>query len=198
LTIHSSQPRRLYLSASAFLAALACAGLITGCAIRTASVNTTPASGGQQGSSGPASHAKTVAHIGSTLDLTGDSSGEKMAVTVVKVINRAHGADMFSTPNHGMRFFAVQFGLRNIGSATYNDSPSNGAKVVDSTGQSYQSDISNVRNCQSFPGSETIASGATGLGCIVFQVAKHARITEIQFALDSGFASDIGQWNIKG
>jgi hypothetical protein len=134
-----------------------------------------------------------VAKIGSTLDLTGNSSGEKMAVTPVKVINRAHGGSFF-TPDHGKRFYAVQFRLKNIGSATYNDSPSNGAQVVDSAGQSYQSDLSDVHNCQSFPGSETIAPGDTGLGCIVWQVPKHAHIAKIQFALDSGFASDTGQW----
>jgi hypothetical protein len=172
------------------LASLAALALITGCEIRSPTVNTTPATP----SHGGTSSATNLAHIGSTLDLTGNSSGEKMAVTPVKVINHAHGADMFSTPDHGKRFYAVKFKLKNIGSATYNDSPSNGAQVVDSSGQSYQSDLSNVRGCQSFPGSEIIASGDTGVGCIVFQVAKHAHIAKIQFALDSGFASDTGQW----
>jgi hypothetical protein len=136
-----------------------------------------------------------VAKIGSTLDLTGESSGEKMAVTPVKVINHAHGADMFSTPDHGKRFYAVKFKLQNIGSAVYNDSPGNGAQVVDSTGQSYDSDFNDVHGCQSFPGSEKIAPGDTGVGCIVWQVPKRAHIAKIQFALDSGFADDTGQWD---
>jgi hypothetical protein len=187
--------RRLQISASALLAAVACTGLITACT--PASVNSTPAASGQAaGGSTPASKAN-AAKIGSTLDLTGNSSGEKMAVTVVKVTNRAHGASFF-TPDHGKRFFAVQFRLHNVGSATYNDSPSNGAQVVDSSGQSYQSDLSDVHHCQSFPGSEIIAAGETGLGCIIFQVAKSAHITQIQFTLDSGFASDTGEWDVQG
>ncbi len=188
---NSQQPRRVRLVLVG-LTMLACAGLITAC--QSASVNTTPASGSHTGGNKSASPAN-VAHIGSTLDLTGNSSNEKVTVTLVRVISRAHGSDQFTTPDHGKRFYAIQLRLHNIGSATYNDSPSNGAKVVDSTGQSYESDLSDVSHCQSFPGSETLAPDATGLGCIVFQVAKNAHISQVQFALDSGFASDTGQWN---
>ena len=117
-----------------------------------------------------------------------------MAVKLVKIISRARGADEFNTPDPGKRFYAAQFRLTDIGSIAYSDSPSNGAAVVDSNGQSYQADISDVFGCQSFPGTENIAVGSSGLGCIVFQVPKHAKITEIQFTLDSGMASQIGQW----
>jgi hypothetical protein len=41
-----------------------------------------------------------------------------------------------------------------------------------------------------------IAPGASGLGCIVFEVPQSAKITEVQFTLDSGFAQQTGQWNI--
>jgi hypothetical protein len=168
--------------------------LIAACSIPAASVNSTPATGSPKAAASTANHA-SAAHIGSTLDLTGNSSGEKMAVTVIKVINRAHGTSFF-TPDRGKRFYAAQFRLSNIGTKTYNDSPSNGAQVVDSAGQSYQSDLSDVHRCQSFPGSEIIAAGSTGLGCIVFQVPKRAHIVTIQFTLDSGFASDTGQWKV--
>lgn len=117
-------------------------------------------------------------------------------MTVVKVISHALGSDEFNTPDPGNRFYAVQFRLTDKGSVAYSDSPSNGAQVVDSTGQSYQSDIFTVARCQSFPGTENIAVGSTGLGCVVFQVPKQAKITEVQFTLDSGFANQTGQWKV--
>jgi hypothetical protein len=161
------------------------------------SVNTTPATkSGNAGQATGAPATPTTATIGSTIILTGNSSGEKMAVTVVKVLPHPAGSDQFNTPDRGKRFYAVQFRLADTGSVAYSDSPSNGAEVVDSTGQSYESDISTVTACQSFPATENIAVGSTGLGCVVFQVPKHARITEVQFTLDSGFANQTGQWKV--
>jgi hypothetical protein len=170
-------------------AALLAAGL-TACAVQTPTVSTRPAAGSTPAA---AAHHGGLARIGSTMDLAGFSASEKMAVTVVRVITRAHGSG-FSDLSHGNRFYAVQFRLRDIGSAAYSDSPSNGAAVVDSKGQSYQSDFSAVSGCQSFPASENIAVGSSGLGCVVFQVPEQAKITEIQFTLDSGMASQTGQW----
>jgi Domain of unknown function (DUF4352) len=163
----------------------------------TPSVNTTPTT--KTGNAGQATGApatSATASVGSTLSLTGNASGEKMAVTVAKVFPRAVGSDQFNTPDPGKRFYAVQFRLTDTGSVAYSDSPSNGAEVVDSTGQSYQSDISTVAACQSFPGTENIAVGSSGLGCVVFQVPRHAKITEVQFTLDSGFANQTGQWKV--
>lgn len=117
-----------------------------------------------------------------------------MTITVVKFTSRAQGSDEFNTPDVGKRFYAVQF--TDTGSVAYSDSPSNGAAVIDRAGQSHQADLSTVADCQSFPGTENIAVGSTGLGCVVFQVPKHAKITEVQFTLDSGFANHAGQWKV--
>jgi Domain of unknown function (DUF4352) len=175
------------------------AALAHGGSTPSVSTNPTPPPTAASGSAGQATGAPaaaTVAHVGSTISLAGNSPGEKMAVTVMKVIPRAQGSDEFNTPDPGNRFYAVQFRLTDTGSIAYSDSPSNGAQVVDSTGQSYQSDLSTVAGCQSFPGTENIAVGSTGLGCVVFQVPRHAKITEIQFTLDSGFANQTGQWKV--
>ena len=91
----------------------------------------------------------------------------------------------------------MQFRLRDTGSAAYSDSPSNGAAVVDSSGQSYQAALADtVSGCATFPGTENIAPGASGLGCIVFEVPKAAKITGVQFTLDSGFGPQTGQWDV--
>jgi hypothetical protein len=155
-------------------------------------VTTTP--GPSTAASTPAK-AKTasVAHIGSVIDLTGNDRGEKMAVKLVRFLRRVRGTD-FTSAGAGHRLVAAQFRLTDIGSAAYSDAPDNSAVAVDSAGQSYQSNLGSVADCQAFGGTENIAPGNSGLGCIVFTVPRHARITMIQFTLDSGFASDTGQW----
>ena len=146
----------------------------------------------------PAAARKSApAGIGSAIVLAGNSSGEKMTVTVTKVWAHAEPASQFDTADAGDRLFAVQFRLADTGSIAYSDSPSNGAVVVDSAGQSYQSTLDNAAECTSFPGTENIAAGASGLGCIVFEVPVKAKITAVQFTLDSGMGPQTGQWSTK-
>jgi Domain of unknown function (DUF4352) len=157
---------------------------------------------GQAAASPSVSASKTAkpgvaAKVGSTITLAGIDSGERMAVTVTKIYRHAQPASSFDDPDTGDRLVAVQFRLADAGSAAYSDSPSNGAEVVDASGQSYQSAIENAANCPSFPGTENIAPGASGLGCIVFEVPQAAVITEVQFTLDSGMGPQTGQWNVS-
>jgi Domain of unknown function (DUF4352) len=140
----------------------------------------------------PVSEAK----VGTRIALAGNDNGEKMTVTVTKVVPTARGANEFETPSGGHRFYAVQFRLINTGTAAYSDSPSNGAAVVDSKGQSYDSTFGEVRGCHAFPAQENIAPGNSGLGCVVFEVPKGAKIKGVQFTLDSGFGPDTGQWSV--
>jgi Domain of unknown function (DUF4352) len=151
--------------------------------------------GSTAGSGAPGGTHKT-AGIGSAITLSGNSSGEQMAVTVTKVISDASPSDSFEAAPAGDRLYAVQFRLADTGSAPYSDAPSNGATVVDSAGQSYQSGLETVAGCQGFEGTENIAPKSSGLGCIVFEVPEKAKITQVQFTLDSGMGPDTGQWNV--
>ena len=156
------------------------------------SVQTT---GTSPGAGAPDSTQKT-AKIGTSITLSGNDSGEQMSVEVTKVIVSATPSDEFNQPPAGDRLYAVQFRLSDTGSAAYSDSPSNGAAVVDSAGQSYQSGLETVTGCHSFGGTENIAPGSSGLGCIVFEVPKAAKITQVQFTLDSGLGPQTGQWSV--
>ncbi len=146
----------------------------------------------------PAVSKLAEAQLGSAVVLTGNSAGEKVAVTVVKVFSHPRGATEFDTADQGGRLYAVRFRLDDTGSAAYSDAPSNGAVVVDSAGKSHQSSLANVADCASFPAAEHIAAGNSGLGCIVFDVPVNARITVVQFTLDSGFGPETGQWKVPG
>jgi hypothetical protein len=59
--------------------------------------------------------------------------------------------------------------LRNTGAAVYNDSP----------------------------GSITIRTGKTALGFVTFEVPKASRVVAVQFAMDSGFSDDVGEWRVS-
>jgi hypothetical protein len=144
----------------------------------------------------PATPSAKAAGIGDSIVLTGNTSGEQVTVTVTKVWPQAQPATQFDTADAGDRLYAVQFRLDDTGSAAYSDSPSNGAVVVDSSGQSYQSSFNSAAECDSFPGTENIAPGSSGLGCIVFEVPAKAQITAVQFTLDSGMGPQTGQWAV--
>jgi hypothetical protein len=140
---------------------------------------------------------ETTARVGTPITLSGNGSGQQLAVTVTKVIARARPGDQRTSASSGARLYAVQFRLRDTGSAAYSDAPSNGAVVTDSLGQSYGAVLADTAaGCPSFPGTESIAFGSSGLGCIVFEVPKAAKITQVQFTLDSGMGPDTGRWNI--
>ncbi|AVZ70995.1 hypothetical protein SLUN_00675 [Streptomyces lunaelactis] len=178
-------------------AAVACSG--------DEKVTTTPASTPAQES--PATERPSAAQsptpsrapsatVGNTLDLTGTGNGEKLAVTVVRVVDPAGAKNEFSSPEAGMRFVAVQFRLKNTGTAVYKDSPSNGAKVVDTQGQQFDATFEETTAGPNFPGSVTIGPGDTGLGFIIFEVPKASKIAKVQFAMNSGYSTDTGQWNV--
>lgn len=140
---------------------------------------------------------RASAAVGDTLDLTGIGDDEKLAVTVVRVVDPAGAKNQYASPGAGMRFLAVQFRLKNTGTAVYKDSPSNGATVVDTQGQQFDTAYEDTSAGPGFPGSVTIAPGDTGLGFITFEVPTSSKITKVQFAMNSGFSGNAGQWNVS-
>ncbi|MEY9878069.1 hypothetical protein ABH931_007593 [Streptacidiphilus sp. MAP12-33] len=168
----------------------------TGSSVSTDAKPTTASSGAKSTSGGGQSSASKAAKVGDTIALKGmDTSAD---ITVVKIVDNPAGADDYTTPDAGKRFVAVQFRIKVTGGKAYSDSPSNGAKLVDSQGQSYDADIaSDTKAGTSFPAIENLALGATGLGFITFQVPTGAKITQIQFGLDSGMADQTGQWSVN-
>jgi hypothetical protein len=137
------------------------------------------------------------AAVGDTLDLTGTEDGEALAVTVVKVVDPARAENEYSSPDAGKRFVAVQFRLKNTGTAVYSDSPSNGARLVDTQGQQFDTTYEDTAAGPGFPGSVTVAPGDTALGFITFEVPADSTIAKVQFAMNSGFAPTTGQWNVS-
>jgi len=139
----------------------------------------------------PSATSEPTAGPGDTITLNGYDQGETMAVTVVKVVDPAKSSDPYDRPSRGHRYVAVELRLSNAGTTTYNDSPSNGAALVDTQSHSYQSNFGSV---EPDLGSPRIAPGDSRVGYITFEVPKQAKLRLFQFALDSGFAEQTGEW----
>ncbi|WP_343242945.1 DUF4352 domain-containing protein [Streptomyces sp. SID12501] len=134
--------------------------------------------------------------MGDTVNLTGLEDGQALAVTVVKVVDPARAENPYATPKAGKRFVAVQFRLKNTGTAVYSDSPGNGARLVDTAGQRFDETYGDTAAGPGFPGSVTAAPGDTALGFISFEVPSTSTIARVQFTMSSGFADNTGQWNV--
>lgn len=171
--------------------------LLVGCG--TPTVTNTPDAGVPETTPAPetssAAPKPTTAKVGSTITLQGLEPGLKVAVTLVKVYPDRPGANEFEQPQSGNRFYAVQLMLKNVGTDVYSDSPSNGAYLIDSEGQQHSTAFANVRGLQPFAGgSVTLAAGDQRRGTLVFEIPENTKIERFQFALDSGFAEQKGEW----
>jgi uncharacterized protein YceK len=168
---------------------------LAGCT-STSGVSTTAATpGGSKAKGKPAVAAKAAAHVGSAIVLKGDN-GEQMTVTLTRVAATTRATDGFSTPDAGNRYFAAQVKLTNSGTAAYDDSPSNGAKALDSQGQQFDATIvDTIAAGPQLPAAVKIGPGSSALGYLTFQVPAASRITGIQFSLSSGFGNT-GEWKI--
>lgn len=145
----------------------------------------------------PASTQAPVAHVGSTLTLTGNNSGEQVDITLVQVVDPAKGKDDFNQPDAGNRFVAVEVRYKNTGTVTEADSVGNEAKLVDGAGHSYDTSFADTTAGPSFAGDQVnIAPGETGDGFITFQLPNADKPAELKITLNSGFASDTGAWQI--
>lgn len=136
------------------------------------------------------------AGIGDVITLKG-SGDLKVAVKLNRVIQKGAPANELVKPEAGKRLFGVEIIMKNVGAETYDDSPSNGAKVVDSEGQEYDAalfgEIAGTHKLQA----TTMASDDTRKGVLAFEVPTAAKIVRFQLALNSGFADQKGSWKLK-
>ena len=173
----------------------------TGCGATTVKkVTATPTSPGGT-STGPApetapSQTETgLAKVGSSLTLAG-FEGLKMKVTVTAYLDPATGGE-FATPEQGARFVGVKLSLVNVGQQAFDDAPSNGATLITNTDEQADATVTTGGSCES-PSTVTIAPGDRRVVCIPFEIPTEQRGKTFQFALDSGFANQKGQWSLEG
>ena len=167
---------------------------LTGCTTGS-SVNTKADKSGHSAKNGGGNNSSSAAKIGDAVTVKGMDT--TASVTATKFIGVARSTDQFMKPGKCKRYVAVQFQINNTGSKAYDDAPSNGAKVIDGQGQQYDASMMDPATTagQNFPATVKIIPGGKALGFVVFEVPIKAKITQVQFAMDSGF-SDAAQWNV--
>lgn len=175
---------------------VACVALVFVAGCGTTDVKTTPETQGTSDSS--SSTPQKAAGVGDTLTLKGQDDGEKMAVTLLGVIDPLSVGE-FDSPDKGKRYVGVRIALKNIGTAAYDDSPSNGAALLTRTDEQLDTTIVSGGPCDSpFASSAKIAPGARQQGCIPFEAPRGAKLKTFQFTLASGFGPDAGEWRLRG
>ncbi|MEU9833490.1 DUF4352 domain-containing protein [Streptosporangium sp. NPDC048047] len=140
------------------------------------------------------SAAQSPAGIGGTLTLHGRDPELVVDVMVTNVFDKATPANDFIKPKTGSRYVAVELRLENKGRAVYDDSPSNGAMLIDDQGQQYRSTFGDVREGVDLRGGVTVTTGDRRKGVLVFELPENVKPAKLQFALDSGFADQKGEW----
>jgi hypothetical protein len=140
--------------------------------------------------------AAAAAHAGAALNLTGSSSGEKVQVTLVKVVDPSSPASQFTVPPAGMREVALELRYKNVGSAAYSTSILTNVTVQDAASHSYSIDISGDTTAgPGFPSDLiNIAPGESADGFVTFQVPTATPVTQVKLSLDTFGGGDQGEW----
>lgn len=185
----------------ATVATAAClAATLTACLAPT-EVKTKPdakAPAPQPASSAPAAPKKpTIAKVGDSVTLKGMGDGEQLVVTLVKIKDPARSANDFSGPEDGQRWIGLQLRLVNTGTATYQDSPSNGLQVADSEGQRFSPTFGEIKSGPVMSSDVKLLPGDKALGWIIVEAPKASQISTMQFALNSGMGPQTGQWALR-
>ena len=123
-----------------------------------------------------------------------DQNGNKMSVTLTKVIDPAPGADQFTTPGNGNRFVAAVFTITGI-SGTFSDDANNDATLVGSNGQTYTADFDSIAGYTNFNnGLYNVSAGENSVGAVTFQVPLTVKVTKIEWSANGGFGGAPAEW----
>lgn len=123
-----------------------------------------------------------------------DDSGNKMEVTLTRVIDPAQGADQFTTPDSGSRFIGAVFSLHGI-SGTFSGNATNDATLIGSNGQTYGADFNSIAGYTNFnSGDYNVGARENSVGAVTFQVPLAVKVTKIEWSASGGFGGAPAEW----
>lgn len=179
-------------------------GFVVACT--SSKTSTTPAHGGAASSTSqqppssapPASSSARVAGVGDAIDISGQSSGVKLEVTLVRVVDPDSSNNQFEQPSSGDRYESVQFRIVNTGTGTYQDDPQIDVSAKDSAGQNLQLALTaDTTAGPQMPSNVNLTSGDKALGYMTFDVPTGDKIATVQYSLNGGFYGNAGQWKLS-
>lgn len=137
------------------------------------------------------------AGIGDSITLT-STDGGKVKVKLLRVLDPVSGGE-YESPAAGKRYVGIELQLTNVGAKTYKDSPSNGATVIYGDDRQASATLLVDGPCASngFASDARISPGSKRKGCIPFEITSSRKPKGFQFALDSGFADEGGEWALR-
>lgn len=198
-TLGGSMRRTTALTAAAAVLALA------GCSKSEPTVNTAPASNvpPAAGSTTAAAPAKTSttsaapkkAKLGDTVTIK--TRNTDLAVTLVKIVDPAKGADEFMNPAAGHHYVAVQIRIVNNGQAVYSDDPAVDVKAKNAAGETMSTAFTTTTAGADMPTSVDLTPGDTALGFVDFEVPDGQKITQVQYAVAMVGGDGVAQWTLS-
>jgi hypothetical protein len=133
--------------------------------------------------------------VGTSYTVT-DPSGNKISVTLTRVIDPAQGADQFTTPQSGSRFVGAVFKIKGI-SGTFSDDANNDATVIGSNGQTYTADFDSIAGYTSFNnGQFSVSAGESSVGAVTFQIPLAVKVSKVEWSANGGFGGAPAEWLI--
>jgi hypothetical protein len=179
----------------ATLAVAAAVLAIAGCG----SITKTPAPAG----TAPAALASTKAAPSPSNSLAGpvgtvytvtDQSGDKISVTLTKMIDPAQGANQFITPDNGNRFVGAVFTITGS-SGTFSDDANNDATLIGANGQTYTADFGSIAGYTNFNnGLYNVSAGENSIGAVTFQLPLTVNVAKIEWSANDGFGGAPAEW----
>jgi hypothetical protein len=134
--------------------------------------------------------------IGTAITLRGTAT--ELEVRVTRVLDPAPASPGDQTLSPRDRFVGVELTLRNIGDVNYSESPLSDSKLLLADGS--EADPVNLLGgpCGGrFALHVTLRPGARANGCVPFEARQGQRPSRFQFALESGFAPEVGTWTLR-
>jgi hypothetical protein len=134
--------------------------------------------------------------VGTSYTVT-DPSGNKISVTLARVIDPAQGADQFTTPQNGSRFVGAVFSIKGI-SGTFSDDANNDATVIGSNGQTYTADFDSITGYTNFNDGEfSVSAAESSVGAVTFQIPLAVKVSKVEWSANGGLGGAPAEWLIS-
>lgn len=132
--------------------------------------------------------------IGTPITLRGEET--ELEVRVTRLIDPAPVSPADQTLQPGGRFVGIELALRNIGMGVYSESPLSDSKLLAGGSEADPVNLIGGPCGGRFPLHLALRPGARARGCVPFEVRDALRPSRFRFALDSGFATEVGTWRL--